>query len=201
MSIPYEASGRTRQKSRTRRALVEAARRLLAAGRAPTVEEAAGEAGISRATAYRYFANQRLLLVAAYPELVLDSLLPPDAPSGPEERLDLAVAELVARVLEHEAELRMMLRLALEEVRVEPGRMVLRQGRAARWLEEALAGLRPELGAEAFRRLVLAIRTATGIEALVWLTDVAGLPRDEAAALMRWSARALLAGARAEVRR
>lgn len=41
-------------------------------------------------------------------------------------------------------------------------------------------------------RLVLAIRSATGIEALVWLTDVGGLSRADAAELMRWSAQALL---------
>ena len=41
-------------------------------------------------------------------------------------------------------------------------------------------------------RLVLAIRSATGIEALVWLTDVAGLSRDEAVELTRWSALLLL---------
>jgi hypothetical protein len=44
-------------------------------------------------------------------------------------------------------------------------------------------------------RLVLAIRSATGIEALVWLTDVAGLSREEATALMRGSAQALLESA------
>jgi hypothetical protein len=35
------------------------------------------------------------------------------------------------------------------------------------------------------------VRSATGIEALVWLTDIAGLDRDEARALMQWSARAM----------
>jgi hypothetical protein len=44
--------------------------------------------------------------------------------------------------------------------------------------------------------VVLAIRATTGIEALVWLTDVAGLPRQDAAELMRSSARALLRDAR-----
>jgi hypothetical protein len=39
---------------------------------------------------------------------------------------------------------------------------------------------------------VLAIRTAIGIEALVWLTDVAGLSRPEAIKNMRWSAQSLL---------
>ena len=58
-----------------------------------------------------------------------------------------------------------------------------------REVEEAV----PEL-----RRLVLAIRAACGIEALVWLTDVAGLSRQEASELMRWSALALLRTALAE---
>ncbi len=48
------------------------------------------------------------------------------------------------------------------------------------------------------RRLVLAIRSACGIEALVWLTDVAQLPREDAADLMRWSGLSLLRVALAE---
>ena len=67
MSIPYEATGRTRQKARTRDALVRAARDILGEGLSPTVEQAADAAGVARATAYRYFPNQRALLVAAYP--------------------------------------------------------------------------------------------------------------------------------------
>jgi AcrR family transcriptional regulator len=54
MSIPYETTGRTHQKARTRAALVAATRELLAEGITPTVEEAAGRAQISRTTAYRY---------------------------------------------------------------------------------------------------------------------------------------------------
>ena len=53
MSIPYERTGRTQQKARTRAALLDAARELLAQGRTPNIEEAAEAAGISRATAYR----------------------------------------------------------------------------------------------------------------------------------------------------
>jgi hypothetical protein len=44
-------------------------------------------------------------------------------------------------------------------------------------------------------RLALAIRSATGIESLVWLTDIAGLSREDSADLMRWSARAMLRAA------
>ena len=47
-------------------------------------------------------------------------------------------------------------------------------------------------------RLVLSIRCAVGIEALVWLTDIAGLSREEAADLVRWSVNALLRSALSE---
>jgi hypothetical protein len=39
------------------------------------------------------------------------------------------------------------------------------------------------------------VRSAIGVEALVWLTDVGGLSRDDATEVMRWSARALLQSA------
>ena len=74
MSIPYEQVGRIRQKQRTRNALIAAARELVAAGRTPTVEAAAAAAGISRSTAFRYFPNQRSLIVAAHPETEASSL-------------------------------------------------------------------------------------------------------------------------------
>ena len=51
---------------------------------------------------------------------------------------------------------------------------------------------RHEGGDAELRRVVLAIRATTGIEALIWLTDVAGLARPDAAALMRSSAHSLL---------
>jgi len=196
MSIPYMAVGRAGQKARTRAALVEATRRLLAEGRTPTVEEAASAAAISRATAYRYFPNQRALLVATYPEIQRGSLLGQDAPAEVEDRLAQAVGEFTRLVVNHEPELRMMLRLSLETTTPEPSRVPLRQGRAIAWLEDALGPLRSELTSKELRRLILAIRSATGIEAFVWLTDIAGLSRADAVQLMRWSARSLLRAAR-----
>jgi AcrR family transcriptional regulator len=198
MSIPYERTGRTRQKARTRRALVEAARELLAQGRTPTVEEAADAADVSRTTAYRYFPNQRALLVAIFPQIEASSLLGANAPQDPEERLALAVTTLGNLLLEHELELRAQLRLSLEQdssggVGADAqGELPFRTGRAISWIEEALAPLRGRLPELQLHRLVLAIRSAVGIEALVWLTDVAGSSRAEAVELMRWAAHALL---------
>jgi len=192
MSIPYELTGRTNQKARTRAALLNATRALLAEGVSPTVEQAADRAAISRTTAYRYFPNQRALLTAVYPEIAERSLLDTDAPTDPAARLDLVVERFTRHILEHEPELRAQLRLSLEPGSTEPDQLPFRKGRAIGWIEDALAPLREQMPASELRRLVLAIRATTGIEALVWLTDIAGLPREEATGLMRASAQALL---------
>jgi hypothetical protein len=67
-----------------------------------------------------------------------------------------------------EPQLRAALRLSLETSADQP---VLRRGRAIGWVN---------------------IRSATGIESLVWLLDVAGLPHDQAAETVRRTAQALL---------
>jgi AcrR family transcriptional regulator len=199
MSISYERTGRTRQKLRTRDDLIAATRGLLAKGTTPTVEQAAAAAGISRATAYRYFPNQRALLAATYPLIDRRSLLPAPAPSDPAARL-AAVAEVQTQlVLELEPELRTQLRLALDPAAADRGQLPLRRGRRITWIEEALAPLEGRVPDRDLRRLVHAIGATVGIEALVWLTDVAGLSRDQAIEVMRWSAGALLRTALADI--
>jgi AcrR family transcriptional regulator len=192
----YELNGRVAQKRRTREALIAAARQLVAEGGAtPTVEAAAEAASISRTTAYRYFPSQRVLLAAAHPETAAESLLPEDPPEDVAARLDLVLAAFTKMVVDTEAQQRTMLRLSLEADPVERSQLALRQGRAIKWIEEALVPLQPNVSAAERHRLAIAIRSATGIEALVWLTDVAGLSRDDATDLMRWSARAMLTAA------
>jgi AcrR family transcriptional regulator len=196
MSTAYEDSGRTAQKSRTRAELIAAARRLVAeGGTPPTVADAASAASISRTTAYRYFGSQHDLLAAAHPETERTTLLPPEIGDDPEERLSVAVAEFVKMILATEAQQRTMLRLSLE-ASTQPGQLPLRQGRGIGWFEDALSPLVEELGADGVHRLALAVRSAAGIEALVWLLDVGGLTRAQAAELVKSTALALLRDAR-----
>ncbi|MBP1232424.1 AcrR family transcriptional regulator [Arthrobacter sp. PvP102] len=192
MSRAYADVGRTGQKRRTREALVAAARQLVASGATPTVDEAALVAGVARSTAYRYFPGQRELLAAAHPETARTSMLPDNPPADVAERLDAVVREFTGMIIETEAQQRTMLRLSLEPAGGQEQSLPLRQGRAIAWITEALAPLQPELSDAEIHRLVLAIRSATGIESLVWLTDVGGLSRDAAVASMRWTANALL---------
>ncbi|MCY1144974.1 TetR family transcriptional regulator [Actinoplanes sp. Pm04-4] len=172
-----------------------AARQELAGGRPVTVESAAAAAGISRTTAYRYFANHRDLIAAAHPQIDVESLLPDPAPADPAERLSLVLRVFIHDVtLAWEPQLRAALQLALapprEAVAADAG--TLRQGRGIRWILEALEPLADTHPGLDLPLLARAIRSAAGIEALIWLTDVGGLSRARAAEVMRASAMSVL---------
>jgi AcrR family transcriptional regulator len=184
--------GRTQQKARTREALIRAARQLLGEGLTPTVEQAAAAAAVSRATAYRYFPSQSELLVAGLPEMVESSLLGESPPESAEARLEIVTAAITRQAVEYEPQLRAMLRLSLEPDASQRDDRPFRVGRRIVWISEALAPLETQLPPDEFERLVLAIAATVGIDALVWLTDIAHLSRPEAVELMRWSARRLL---------
>lgn len=195
MDVPYLHTGRINQKARTRDALIVAARQLLARGTTPTIEAAAAEASIGRTTAYRYFPNSRALLAATFPEIELRSLLGADPPEEPLARLEIVAETLTGRIIEHEPEYRAQLRLALEGEPVGGESLPLRVGRRIEWVEDALAPLRGRMPQQALRRLVYGIGATLGIEALVWLTDMGGLSREEAVEVMRSNARTLLRSA------
>jgi len=199
MSIPYTETGRTGQKLRTRNALIEAARELIGRGLTPTVEEAAAEASISRTTAYRYFRNQRDLLVAAHPQIDMRSLLPDDPPDDPAQRLEIVIDVHLRMTVENEAALRTAFVLSLGKDKEHE--LILRRGRVIGWVEDALHPLKGRLSAKEISRLARAIRASAGIEPLIWLCDVGGMTREEAVKLMKWTAHALLNAAIADADR
>jgi AcrR family transcriptional regulator len=193
MTVPYAQRGRVNQKARTRQALVGATRELLAQGVVPTMEGAAAAASISRTTAYRYFPNVRALLVAAYPHVEQRSLLGPDSPQDPQERLKLVAEDHARRILANEAQMRSVLRLSLEGVR--PPELPMHQGLRTAWIEDALAPLRGRMAEDELQRLIRGIGATLGIEAFVWLTDIAGVSREEAVSIIRSNALGLLRSA------
>jgi AcrR family transcriptional regulator len=193
--MDYLQSGRVRQKERTRELLLAAARRLIEDGDTPRVDDVAETSGISRTTAYRYFANQAELLAAAFPETAATSLLPSPPPSEVTDRVTAVVGTLIDTIERTERQQRAMLRLSLG---AESHELPLRQGRAIPWLREALDPLGDSLDEQVLQRLAIAIRSVCGIESRVWLSDVAGLGSDEIRDLQLWAARALLARAAEE---
>jgi AcrR family transcriptional regulator len=193
MTVPYEQLGRVNQKARTRQALITATRDLLAQGVVPTMDGAAAAASISRTTAYRYFPNVRALLVAAYPHVEQRSLLGADPPRDPVERLKIVAEDHTRRILANEAQMRSVLRLSLEGVR--PSELPAHQGLRTAWIEDALAPLRGQMAEDELQRLIRGIGATLGIEAFVWLVDIAGVSREEAASIIRSNALGLLRSA------
>jgi AcrR family transcriptional regulator len=190
VTVPYELTGRINQKARTRDALIAAARAQLAQGVRPTMEGAAAAASISRTTAYRYFPNLRALLVAAYPHIDERSLLGPDPPRDPAARLEIVAEDQTHRILKYEPEMRAVLRLSLETDPTEE--LPMNRGLRIGWIEDALAPLRGHMPDHDLQRLIYGIGATLGVEAFVWLTDIARHSREEAAAIMRSNASGLL---------
>ena len=167
----------------------------MAHGETPTVEAAAEAATVSRATAYRYFPNQ----VSPWPPPTprpSHTLLPDNAPADAATRLDLVIDVFTRVTLGTEAQQRTMLRLSLEADSAQRTHLPLRQGRASSGSKKRSLHSTPRCPR----------RTSAGgrgpkcdrNRGAGWLTDIAGLTRDEAAELMRWSGRALLRSALAD---
>lgn len=188
--------GRASQKARTRRAVIDSAAALLAQGTAPSIGEAAAAAGVSRATAYRYFSSQGALLVeaaraVAEPDVaaILASAAEPDQPESRVEALAEGVFELVT---EHEAAFR-----ALHAAAIAGDAAALDRRRIA-WAEEALAPLRGRLSTGTFDGLVRAVTVYLGVESVLVLRDVCGLPPGIARSITGWAARAMVRAAEEE---
>ncbi|MCX5478986.1 TetR/AcrR family transcriptional regulator [Kaistia geumhonensis] len=195
-----EGFERVAQKQRTRNALLEAARELLAEGQHPTIAEAADRATISRATAYRYFSTPE----AMAQEAVLDAIahefaavhfrnLPPDA--GLAARAEIVVAGIIAMVLANEALFRTFLSVSVGGGRRPPAP---RGGRRLGWIREALSPVAGELQPGALADLTIGLALLTGIETIVVLRDICGLDDPAIDREARRLARVLVAAALAD---
>lgn len=197
------SKGRTNQKLRTRRALLETAAALIAKGMRPTVTEVADAAEISRRTAYRYFPTQVKLMT----EAALEGLRPAmenaldAAPAGSsseaiEARVDTLVEQMQRLALANEALLRTMIH---ETVLHAPTATQPPRGtRRVEWIDAAIKPLRSRLSPAAYARLTSALALTTGIEALLVLRDIRGLSATQAVQVSHWMARALLKQSLAE---
>src|SRR5919202_6310256 len=114
-SFAQEGDPRANQKARTREAIVEAAQQLYRRGITPTVAQAAEQARVSRATAYRYFPTQEALIIEvtdvtpklAQMEKLVESLTTEDV----EKRLLPLVETFGQLVLAEESQFRTALRV------------------------------------------------------------------------------------------
>lgn len=193
------SGGRSNQKARTRQAIVRAAGTLLARGEKPGLDDIAAEAGVSRATAYRYFPGLDALLGEAMVDLMVPEptdLFDDRAPTDPFERLALVDDTLDVACRRQELPLRLMLSRMLERsVDHSADAPPSRQNRRQPLLEAALAPLLPRLGERHLERLTQALAMIVGTEGFLALNDVIGLNESEARSVRRWAINALLVAA------
>src|ERR671917_764866 len=184
---------------RTRRAMVEVAPRLVREGAALSATEVADAAGVSRATAYRYFPTQESLLAEVLVPDLEAALAAEALPDDLENRFGAAFTSFWSLDVANEVALRTVLRRGLERppggsVEREEVASSIRAGRRVRWLRNALEPARERMDEESFERMVAAMCLCVGIESLVVLRDVCGLEAKEAEEVTRWAAFTLLRG-------
>jgi len=189
----------TTPRERTRKFLLDAARELLRSGRPLTVQSVADQAGVSRATAYRYFSSNDSVAVQATMPLHDDPFADPAWPySRPDPHADLPTrAGAVVRSMgewafDHAQELRTLLALSLEPD--SEARGLSRRGklRRAQWVEGLLADLPDSVEQDTRRRLAAALLPLFGADAIVWTVDVADLDREAALDILTWTASTLV---------
>jgi AcrR family transcriptional regulator len=204
MEMSSTKKPRLNQRRRTRAALVEAATQAVRRGETPTIESAAAAAGISRATAYRYFTSQQALLLETSLDAVSTIPDPSLVDEGPvESRVDMAIRFFVRMAHSHEPFMRTFLMLSMDHWlhTHKDGKVghALRKGRRIPWLDRALAPLR-KLSPREKRRLKTALSMLCGVEAMIVTKDVCGCTAKEAEETSRWAAQAILHAALEEAK-
>jgi AcrR family transcriptional regulator len=173
-----ESGGRTNQKARTQRAIVEACVGLIRQREPVTMPEVAKAAKVSEATTYRYFPDLASLLAKALAEdwpTPTEALAPVEASKDPVERVAFATRFLLQGVAERQVVVRSMISAALVQPelsgRARPG---IRFGLIEHALAPFLDVFEPA-DRELLAQLRLDLAVVLSAEALFCLTDLCGL--------------------------
>jgi AcrR family transcriptional regulator len=193
-------TGRSNQRRRTRKDLLDAASRLVKQGHKPSLEEIAEEALVSRATAYRHFANVEALLVEASFDISTPQaadLFDENAAPDPVSRVQRVDAALHDMILANEASLRMMLVHSLGHAvrEAKEGAVPVRQNRRTPLIEAALEPVRPRFKKGAIETLSKALALIIGTEGMIVIKDVLQIDDADARRVKRWAIRALVEAA------
>jgi AcrR family transcriptional regulator len=184
-------------RARMRKMLLSTAMEMMARGITPTIAELAEGAGVSRATAYRYFATQGELVSA-----VVDESLGPilawqsDAPTAA-ERVDTLLRDTYPRLEAYEVPLRAALQVSLQQraqlrAGVPATEPAFVRGNRIERLRSAAQPLRDRLDDASFDRVVQALSLLYGTEVFVVLKDIWHLELDDIIDVVRWTAGAIL---------
>lgn len=179
-------AGRANQKTRTRRAIVEACRELTRSGAEITMPRVARAALVSEATAYRYFPDIVSLLQETIAGLWPDpaqALAPVEDSADPAERVAFACEYLMRGVHAYQGSVRAM----ISHTVAAPARSSARPGIRFNLIDYALVPFQNAQGPAfldpaAMASLKQDLAIVVSAEALFVLTDLCGLSVDDAIA-------------------
>jgi len=191
------AGGRSRQKERTREAILDATRGLVEGGGEVTWPLVAAAARVSEATAYRYFPDLVTLLREAVDAdwAAPDEVMRPLAGvEDPVRRVGHAAEFLLRGVLARQRAVRVILAAAITRPEAGAKRPGLRFGLIDAALDP-VAGAWAASDPAAYGQLKRGLAVVVSAEALFVLTDLVGLGPEEAVASGVATARTLTAAA------
>jgi AcrR family transcriptional regulator len=184
-----------------RRALMDAALELMERGEAVTIAATAKCAGISPATAYRYFSDPATLMIKAFQDrqLLLRNQILHELEhtfadiDDVEERVLIVHGIIYDFVLCHERASRLFLAKNMElRVYSGYGEEDFRGARRPKMFELALAPVQERLGKTRVADLNSALSAASGLEAFIVLKDICHRNNDEIDEIMRSNLLAIL---------
>ncbi|MDO4681648.1 MAG: TetR/AcrR family transcriptional regulator [Lautropia sp.] len=191
-----EQSPRGGIKAATRGLLLESAVELMQDGDVPSLSDVARKAGVSRATAYRYFPSRSMLITA-----VVDHSLGPvrrysSTQTDGRRRVEELFTSTFPRFKDFEAQMRAALQLSLEHWAQERAGTLeeepYRRGHRIGILGQAVAPLQGKLNPGQLDRLQKALSVIYGIEPYVILKDIWGANDQETESIALWMANALV---------
>jgi AcrR family transcriptional regulator len=192
MTALTDGTGRIAQRRRTRKAIVDAASALLAAGADPSIGDIAEAADVSRRTIYMHFPTlDQLILDAAAGAMSIDidGALAAAGDTDARTRIRALISAIAGSQQQTLPIGRKLIKLTVDAPQAAgPKRGYRRVG----WIEQALEPLRPQLSPSGFDDLVSALSCLIGWEAFIVLTDIRGLQPEQAHTIITTSALALI---------
>lgn len=183
--------GRPGQRRRTRAAILAAATDLLRDGQAPTIDDVASAAEVSRRTIYMYFPTLDQLIIDATMGTLTAGVY--DAEFPPKSSAFERVATIATTLTKNAAEwLPFGRRMVALTAATPPKGGVKRGHRRVEWVDRAIAPLRDQLTDEQHERLTSALCIVLGWEAMIVLRDIRGLGPRREKAVLTWAAQALV---------
>ncbi|MBK5074514.1 TetR/AcrR family transcriptional regulator [Budviciaceae bacterium CWB-B4] len=191
----------TRARARTLNKLISTAMEMLEKGWFPSITELANEAGVSRATAYRYFPTQSALV-----STIVDESLGPIQEWRPQqdtvsERISALLSFAYPQMEKHEGALRAALRVSLQQwadlraqrldKETDKEKLFVR-GNRKRLVEMAAEPLKNQVAEADLNRMKHAFSLIYGSEVFLVFKDIWNLDSDQIQDIVQWMGKAIV---------